>query len=295
MINFRAPTPVDLDAVRLQLPAGWHALQSSARRAATPCGDGELAWHAWGSPQAGQPPLVLLHGGSGSWSHWIANIPMLVQQGYEVWAADLPGFGDSALPPDGCDALAMVEPLYAGMRALGLLGCRLAGFSFGGLSSALLAAAHPDVAGRLVLVGAPSMGVVAQRQYTLKGWRHLPHAMQRDVHRHNLAALMLHDGTRIDDATLALHEYNVLRDRMPRRRTAPSDTLAQALPRLQCPVAVVYGEHDALYRGHMAQLQAAYEAALPQLQEFVLVPGAGHWVQYEQPEAFNRAFLRVLG
>ncbi|MGE8320608.1 MAG: alpha/beta fold hydrolase [Comamonas sp.] len=292
MINFRAAAPVDIDAVRQQLPASWQALQASVRRMATPCGDGELVWHAWGEP--GQKPLVLLHGGSGSWSHWVANIPALLGQGYQVWAADLPGFGDSALSPNGCDAQAMVEPLYAGLRELGLLSCQLVGFSFGGLSAALLAAAHPDVARQLVLVGAPSMGVVAQRQYTLKGWRHLPQALQHEAHRHNLAALMLHDPARIDAATLALHEYNVLRDRMPRRRVGPSDTLAQTLPRLHGPVAVVYGEHDALYRGHLAQLRAAYEAGLPRLQEFVLVPAAGHWVQYEQPGAFDRELLRLL-
>lgn len=294
MIHLRAPAPVDLNAVRRQLPPSWHALQSSARRVVTPCGDGDLVWHVWGEQQAARVPLVLLHGGSGSWSHWVANIPVLVENGYEVWAADLPGFGDSALPPHGCDAFAMVEPLYAGMQMLGLLGCQLAGFSFGGMSAALLVSAHSDVARQLVLVGAPSMGVMAQRQYTLRGWRHLPHAMQRDVHRHNLAELMLHDTACIGEGTLALHEYNVLRDQMPRRRTAPSDTLVQALPQLHCPVAVIYGEHDALYRGHMVPLRAAYEAALPDMQDFVLISDAGHWVQYERPDAFNREFLRVL-
>ncbi len=47
--------------------------------------------------------MVLLHGGSGSWTHWIRNIPMLLACGRQVWAQDLPGFGDSASPPSITD------------------------------------------------------------------------------------------------------------------------------------------------------------------------------------------------
>ena len=49
---------------------------------------------------------MLAHGGSGSWTHWIKTIPVLKQH-YEVWAVDLPGLGDSAMPhhphtPESC-------------------------------------------------------------------------------------------------------------------------------------------------------------------------------------------------
>jgi 2-hydroxy-6-oxonona-2,4-dienedioate hydrolase len=47
----------------------------------------------------GLPPVVLFHGGSGSWTHWVRNIQPLVAAGRQVIAADLPGFGDSASPP----------------------------------------------------------------------------------------------------------------------------------------------------------------------------------------------------
>jgi alpha-beta hydrolase superfamily lysophospholipase len=57
---------------------------------------GGMIWHAWGPDNA--PTFVLLHGGSGSWTHWIRNIEPLVAEGYRVLAVDLPGFGDSEAP-----------------------------------------------------------------------------------------------------------------------------------------------------------------------------------------------------
>jgi copper chaperone CopZ len=50
-------------------------LEARARRQETPCGDGALVWREWGPPGGGtERPLVLFHGGSGSWRHWVRNI-----------------------------------------------------------------------------------------------------------------------------------------------------------------------------------------------------------------------------
>ncbi|HEV2100696.1 MAG TPA: alpha/beta fold hydrolase, partial [Stellaceae bacterium] len=68
---------------------------AEARRIETPCGDGAMAWRVWGSG----PPLVLLHGGYGSWMHWIRNVLPLSRL-FTVVACDLPGLGESATPPE---------------------------------------------------------------------------------------------------------------------------------------------------------------------------------------------------
>jgi len=282
----------------LPLPPQVLALHAQARREATPCGAGELVWHVWGEPQDGLPPLVLLHGGSGSWTHWVRNVDKLVAAGRELWIPDLPGFGESALPPTGGDADALVEPLAVSMRALfGPRPCDLVGFSFGGLTAGLLLAAHPELGRQLVLVGAPAMGVVPQRQFALKAWRHLPEAGQIAAHRYNLAALMLQDQALIDaqdGLALGLHVANVVRDRMPRRRLAHTDALARALPRVACPVHAIYGRSDALYREWIVALEGAYAAAAPDFRGMALIADSGHWVQFERPEAFEQALLHVL-
>ncbi|WP_137894892.1 alpha/beta fold hydrolase [Ramlibacter sp. 2FC] len=268
---------------------------ADARRLTTPCGGGDLVWHAWGEPGR-EAPVVLFHGGSGSWTHWVHNILPLVAAGRQVLVPDLPGFGDSALPPAGGDADALLEPLAQGLRAL-LPGqaVDLIGFSFGGLTAGMLLAEQPKLARRLVLVGAPAMGVVPGRPFELKGWRHLPSAAaQAEIHRHNLAVLMLHDASLIDGLVLEIHITNVLRDRMPRRRLSQTDVLARSLARVACPVHAIYGVHDALYRGRIEQLEAAYQQAAPDFRGLTLIPGAGHWVQFEAAQAFDAALAAVL-
>src|SRR5262245_33935997 len=71
------------------------ALARSARKERTPCGDSSMVWRVWGSGE----PLILLHGGTGSWNHWIKTIPVLASR-YELWVPDIPGLGDSAMPPE---------------------------------------------------------------------------------------------------------------------------------------------------------------------------------------------------
>jgi 2-hydroxy-6-oxonona-2,4-dienedioate hydrolase len=271
-------------------------LRAQATRRETPCGAGATVWHVWGDARPGQPSVVLFHGGSGSWTHWVRNIQPLVAAGRQVIAADLPGFGDSASPPSGGDADALVAPLAEGLGAL-LAGdpCDLVGFSFGGLTAGLLLAEHPALARRLVLVGAPAMGVTPERQFELKAWRHLPTAAEQEaVHRFNLAALMLKDASLIDGLALALHIANLRRDRLPRRRLAHTDILARSLPSVRCPVHAIYGAHDALYKAWIHQLEDAFEAAAPDFRGLVLIPEAGHWVPFERPEAFDEALLSAL-
>ena len=271
-------------------------LRALATRRETPCGAGTMVWHVWGESRPGLPPVVLFHGGSGSWTHWLRNIQPLVAAGRQVIAADLPGFGDSAPPPSGGDADALVRPLADGLNVLlGGEPCDLVGFSFGGLTAGLLLAEHPALARRLVLVGAPAMGVTPERQFELKAWRHLPTAAEQEaVHRFNLAALMLNDASLIDGLALELHIANLMRDRMPRRRLAHTDILARSLPRVRCPVFAIYGAHDALYKAWIHQLEDAFEAAAPDFRGLVLIPEAGHWVPFERPEAFDDALLTVL-
>ncbi|MBO0990528.1 alpha/beta hydrolase [Delftia sp. SD083] len=173
---------------------------------------------------------------------------------------------------------------------------RLVGFSFGGMTAGMLAAADGTLARRLVLAGAPGMGVGKGLAVRLKGWRHLatPEA-QAVAHRYNLQALMLHDASLIDEDTLALHVLNVERDRLPRRRLSHTDVLARALQAVDGPVWAIYGEHDALYPGPMMQeLAQAFARHARDFRGLALVPGAGHWVMHERPDAFVAALTAAL-
>jgi pimeloyl-ACP methyl ester carboxylesterase len=252
-----------------------------------------VVWHAWGVPD-GAPPVVLLHGGSGSWTHWVKNIVPLLDAGRWVLAADMPGFGDSDPPAVGSDADAMAGPLAAGCARWCRGGGRLGRLLAGRAGVRAPAGGTPELARRLVLVGAPAMGVAADRPVQLAAWRHLA-TRALEHHRHNLAVLMLHDARAVDALALELHAANVERDRLPRRRRSFADWLARTLPGLACPVHAIYGEHDALYVPRVHQLAGAFAAAAPDFRGLQLIEGAGHWVQYEKAAAFDVALQDALG
>jgi 2-hydroxy-6-oxonona-2,4-dienedioate hydrolase len=285
------------DLPDIQLPPEALALLRSARRFETPCGDGAMVWHTWGraTRRPELAPLVLLHGGSGSWMHWLRNIPALAASGRWVLVPDLPGFGDSAAPPHGTDADVLPEPVEQGLAALvGEAACDLVGFSFGGMVAGFVAQRFPARAARLVLVGAPGLGVAREKTLRLRAWRHITEAAERDlIHRHNLAVLMLYREEAITELALRLHIANVLRDRMKGRSLARTDALAQALASVRCPVRAIYGREDALYRGKLDALQAAL-ARDADFRGLALIDDAGHWVQFERAEAFDKALLAAL-
>jgi pimeloyl-ACP methyl ester carboxylesterase len=282
---------MSLPPLQTSLPAEALRVLALATRHTTPCGDGAVAWHAWGAGE----PLFLLHGGSGSWTHWIRNVEALAAAGRRVLVPDLPGFGDSARPPGNQDADAIVPVLAAGMRQLaGEAPADVAGFSFGGLVGGLLAASHPERVRRLVLVGAPGFGLRSTR-LPLVGWRHLEDPSARDAaHRQNLALLMLHQPAAVDDLAAALQAANVPRDRMPRRKLALTDILLRALPTLRCRVDAIYGNEDALYQQGRLDALATILRTAPTFGTLERIAGAGHWVQYEAASAFDAALLRLL-
>lgn len=275
---------------RPALPPAASALLAQARIAHTPCGDGTLVWHAWGSG----PPVVLLHGGSGSWTHWVRNIPALLQAGHSVWAPDLPGFGDSASPPGGQDADVSVEPLAAGLQQLLPGPFDLVAFSFGTLVAVLLAARTPRLR-RLVLLGPPLVPLRTGRGgLALRDWRQLPPQEQPAAHASNLRAVMLHRPESVDAEALALHALNVARDRMRSRRLVTTSLLADTLARLTGPVWLLFGREDAFYRDAWPGLTDCRDR-LPMVQRMEVIERAGHWVQYEEPAQTNAFLLRALG
>ena len=267
-------------------------MAAAATRHHTPCGAGTVVWHEWGTG----PALMLLHGGSGSWTHWIRNIESFVAAGYRVLAPDLPGSGDSAPPPDGEDADVIPRWLAAGLECLGFAvgGVRVIGFSFGSLVAALLARDYPEWVARLILVGPPVLPNQSAAAIGLRSWRDQPRGPLRDaVHRHNLLAFMLAHPESVDALAVQLHGENVERDRLTKRRLSRTPLMHDTIKSLTQPIDVIVGELDLLYRGRLDLVDDLLKQ-VPMLRSFTRFDQAGHWVSYESPERFNRRTLELL-
>jgi len=275
------------------------SLDKAARRHEVRCGDTVMVWRSWGNGGIGAdrgtaPPVVMLHGGSGSWTHWVRNIAALVAAGRMVWVPDLPGFGESSRPAGGSDADALPEPVEFALQALlGDAAVDLVGFSFGAMVAVFIAADRPSRLRRLVLSGAPALGVQPETPFVLRPWRHLEGEKLAAAHRINLGRLMLARPESIDALAMAIHAFNLPRDRMKTRRLSRTDILLRTLPRIRCPVYGIWGSEDVLYRGVLDRVAPALAQA-PDFRWFRSIPGAGHWVQYESALEFDRALAEAL-
>jgi pimeloyl-ACP methyl ester carboxylesterase len=258
-----------------------------ARRFETPCGDGSIVWRAWGSG----PPVLLAHGGHGAWSHWIRNIDALAAK-RTVWAPDLPGLGESAMPPRE-DHEAISEALAVGLLQLIALGLPvdIVGFSFGGVVAAHLAAFHPELVRRLILVDTGGLDL-PMGHIDVRGIRGLDDEKRRAVLRANLLSLMLHDPASVDELALHLQATNARRARIQAETLVLPDKLLLVLPRVSVQLDVIWGEHDSPHPDPAAQA-SVFRRFHPDL-DLQVIPGAGHWAMYERPDAFNRTVLDLL-
>ena len=266
----------------------WTALEQAAEEIRTPCGDGEMVWRSWG---AGGDPLVLLHGGAGSWLHWIETIPAFAGD-RRVVAADLPGLGSSASPPHDADGPAIAAIVAEGLKRV--VGAQtqvdLAGFSFGGVVAGLAAASGAIRLRSLTLVGSGGLGVITTTA-RLERVRDKTGAERDEANRTNLHRWMIADAAAIDARAIAIQDWNSRHARLDSRPVGVSGLLLGALPRVSAPVAGIWGAADHAVQGDTGRVEAALRLVCRNLR-FEVVPRAGHWVAYEAPEAFERA-LRI--
>lgn len=103
----------------------------------------------------GGPPVVLVHGWLSSSRIWEALARRLAQR-FTVYSLDLTGFGESDKPLSGYGVRNGSRLLYAFCAHFGLTRASVIGHDLGGNMAVKLAADHPDLVGRVVLVSVPA-------------------------------------------------------------------------------------------------------------------------------------------
>lgn len=266
-------------------------IEAKSERLETVCGKGVMVWRSWGSG----PPLVLLHGGHGSWRHWVRTIPALCSQ-FRLIVPDLPGLGDSddlfeeASPEDIAKTvsygLTQIIPSDAPYNVVG--------FSFGALIGGHMAAKMKADIRSLTLVGGGALGLSRPNIPLLKWQPDMPGEALRAIHRTNLSRLMIADPEQIDELALHIQEVNTKKARIRSRKFAATDSLSQAL-RQSSPryLNAIWGERDAVAALHMGERFDALRDIRPDV-HFEIISKAGHWVAYEAADQFNAKFIALM-
>jgi pimeloyl-ACP methyl ester carboxylesterase len=262
--------------------AAVQQLDAEARRVESPCGDGNMVWRSWGrssdnssdnnSDNNNRPALVLLHGGAGSWLHWVRTVPAFSAT-HRVLVPDLPGLGESANPPAGADM-----PTIAAIVAAGI--------------DAQLALLHKERMRSLTLLGAGGL-VRPATPMTLERIRDKTGDALMEAHRTNLARTMVADPAKIDDLALEIQAWNARHSRLDTPALIQLRPLAVSLPQLRIPVNAIWGERDQVAYYTLADRIAALRVLRPGIDPHI-ISSAGHWAAYEAPEAFNATLAGLL-
>lgn len=238
-------------------------------------------------------PVVILHGLFGSARNWGAIARRLAAAGRRVIAADLRNHGDS--PHDArMDYVAMAEDVASLIEERGGGRAAVLGHSMGGKVAMVLALTRPALVERLVVVDIAPVAYRATLGAYASALRALP--LRPGMRRAEADAALA--ATVENPAERAFLLQNLVFDAVGAPRWKPNLAAIEAnmpliasfpeMPRHarhDGAVLVLRGERSAYVRpDHHEPTLALFPRAV-----FVTVPGAGHWVQAEAPEAFLRA------
>lgn len=246
---------------------------------------------------SGTPPLVFLHGLTGSQTTWEPVLPAFVER-HRVLALDLPGHGRSDKPaPDAADYSlpGMAAAVARALDALRLSPAVLIGHSLGGAVALQVALDHPERVSRLILVDSAGLGSEINPRLL-----DLVKAEPSREGVRQLLELFFHDPRQIRDSGVEEAYRNraapggqealrAIAGASFRRDGQAIDLLSRA-GELTMPVLLLWGGEDQVIPA--AHARAAAEAITGA--EIEVLAGAGHVPHLEDSERFTRAIERFL-
>jgi pimeloyl-ACP methyl ester carboxylesterase len=259
----------------------------------------------------GGEPLVLMHGLSGHAESFIRNVVPLAEAGYRVLSVDAVGHGFSAKPEDVTYHSPTFERHLLGvLDAIGADRAHVVGQSLGGWTAWRLALRHPErfrsltsATGAGILLGDEAsrreseaihkrVGSVTARaleeptrervRARLEWLMASPDRVTDELVETRYAIFNLPDSRRVMAKVSAeqTSEEN-------RRHLLTEDDLA----RTSVPTMLLWTDKNPTVPASTARRAADLVPGA----RFELVEDAGHWPQFERPEAFNRVLLDFLG
>ena len=278
---------------------------------------GTLRVHALAAGPPDGPLVVLLHGFPELARSWRHQLPALAAAGYRAVAPDQRGYGDTDLRGP-YDVATLALDVVGLVRALGRDRATLVGHDWGGAVAWTVARDHPAVVERLVAANCPPPSAFARvllrhPRQVRRSWYvlffQLPRLPERRMARAGAAvvARALVGGSHVRSAW-SEEEICVYRAAFarPGRAKAAIDWYRAAFRRslvprrrprrrVSAPTLVVWGLRDRFLVPALVEPAVLATAMAPgNTPELVVIDDAGHFVQNEAPERFNRELLRWL-
>ena len=238
------------------------------------------------------PPIVLLHGFTGSAKSWGAFGQLLAER-FTTVAMDIAGHGETD-SPDELDHYRMDQVAHDLISAARLAGFERAiwlGYSMGGRTALHVADAHPEAVERLVVIGgSPGLATETERASRIAADEELADRIERDgvpafvdywenlamfATQRRLPASIQAEVRRGRLACNAKGLANSLRG----MGTGAQAPLFDRLADFEFPVLLMSGAEDVKFKAIAKEMDAAMPDA-----DLEIVPRSGHAAQLEQPE-----------
>jgi 2-hydroxymuconate-semialdehyde hydrolase/2-hydroxy-6-oxo-octa-2,4-dienoate hydrolase len=237
-------------------------------------------------------PVLMLHGsgpGVSGLANWQHNIPSLSQR-FHVLAPDIVGFGATERPDDIIYSLrTWTDHVWAFLDAHGIEKTAIVGNSLGGRIALQMAIDRPDRITKMVLMGAPGVGMtLTDGLVALRGYEPSHEAM-RDLLRNYFAV----DPAMISDelvesryaASIADGAYEAYRTMFFDPRHAGSDLAIteDEVRAIAIPTLLVHGREDKVVP---VGVSVTMLGLLPKADLHVF-SACGHWTQIERADEFS--------
>ena len=244
------------------------------------------------------PTILMLHGIGGGHLAFAPQLETLAQAGFRAVAWDMPGYGHSApIEPYTFKGLAeRCINLIESLAAAGRPPLTLLGHSMGGMVAQEVIVRRPDLVGRLVLCGtSSSFGKPDgewQRQFVQERSAPLDAGQtMADVARTLVPAMAgpqaLPEGLRLAEHCMSLVSPGTYRRALEALVTF---NRREALQLIGVPSLLVAGEKDPNAPPSVMQKMAE---KIPH-SRYVEMPGIGHLMNLEAPDAFDQLLIDFL-
>ena len=226
-----------------------------------------------------EPVFFCIHGLADTLEVWDALEPALAGRG-RVVRIDQRGHGGSGAPPGPCTREDLARDAIAMLDALAIPRAVLVGHSVGGIVAMSAAFAAPERVAGLVLIGTASR--CSER--TAAWYERIAQAAEREGGDGLVRAIYGESSTRRvrGDAAAIAHIARML-------TSLYHEPLTPQLATIACRVLLLVGEKDLM--GPKAS-QTIRDALPSGRAELVVMPGCGHWLQLDAPDAVIAALDR---
>lgn len=238
--------------------------------------------NACGSEDA--PPLVLVHGAAVSSTMWYPNVAAL-SRAYRVYAPDIVGeMGKSVRTRPVTKPLDFVDWLSDVFSGLQLEQAHVVGISSGGFLALKLAHAAPERVTKLVLISPASLlSIRPQFYFRIAAAILVPFLSSESRQKLILGVASPNAAPAIKQAmTPAGFRYKMF---------FPPVFTDEELRQIKAPTLLLLGAHEVIYNPKIALKRAVN--LIPHIEADIL-PGAGHALNFDQPEMVNTRILEFL-